>query len=141
MKKTFAIIAFSAVIPFSGIAQAEVFPDWRNHQMCNAGDSICVRYEQFARGQISGTWRTLPQKHQAACIAEAEKIGKSYRLLQGCLAIAMQEHLRDQHRNPPTGDVVHKTPMAKRPEPPAPEPAPAPAPAAEPETPAATKPQ
>jgi hypothetical protein len=128
MKKILAVLAISALMPFSGAAQAQDFPGWSLSKTCKTGDSSCVRFETFARGQISGTWKTLPPKQRAACIAETEEIGKSYRLLQGCLAIAMQELLRDQHRKPPSGEVVQLTPAAKTPEPPAPTPAPPPAP-------------
>jgi len=130
MKRTLALLAISTAMSFSSATQAVEFPGWSYNQTCNAGDTICVRFEQRARGEISGTWRTLPTKQQADCIAETEKVVPSYRLLQTCLANAMQELLRDQHRKPPVGKVVHKTPMAKRPEPPAPAPTPEPAPAA-----------
>ena len=123
MKKILAVLAISAVMPFSGAAQAQDFPGWSLTQTCMSGESSCARYEQFARGQISGTWKTLPPKQRVDCIAETEKIGKSYRLLQGCLAIAMQELLRDQHRKLPSGEVVQLTPAAKTPAPPAPAPA------------------
>ena len=59
-----------------------------------------MRFEQFARGQISGTWKTLPPDARASCIAETQKVEKSYRLLQNCLANAMQELLRNQHDKP-----------------------------------------
>ena len=119
MKRILAVIAISAVMPFSGSAQAQDFPGWSLKQICMSSDSNCVRYEQFARGQISGTWKTLPPKQRAACIAETEDFGKSYRQLQNCLANTMQELLRDQHRKPPSGKVVHMTPKSKTPVPPA----------------------
>ncbi len=134
MKRILAVLAISAVMPFSGAAQAQDFPGWSLSKTCKSGDSSCVRFETFARGQISGTWKTLPPKVRAACVAETGGVEKSYRLLQGCLSNAMQELLRDQHRKPESGQVVHLTPAAKTPQEPAaatpatPEP-PAPAPA------------
>ncbi len=123
MKRILAVLAISAVMPFSGAAQAQDFPGWSLSKTCKSGDSSCVRFETFARGQISGTWKTLPPKVRAACVAETGGVEKSYRLLQGCLSNAMQELLRDQHRKPPSGQVVHNTPAAKTPAPPAPAPA------------------
>ena len=131
MKKILAIMALSAFVPLSTPAQAQDFPNWPLSQTCKSGDSSCARFEQFARGQISGTWNTLPPKARAACVAEAGGVEKSYRLLQFCLANAMQELMKGQQRNPEGGKVVQLTPMAKTPAP-APEPAPA-APAAAPE--------
>jgi hypothetical protein len=128
MKRILAVLAISALMPFPGDAQAQDFPGWSLSKTCKTGDSSCVRFETFARGQISGTWKTLPPKVRAACVAETGGVEKSYRLLQGCLANVMQELLRDQHRKPPSGQVVHKTPAAKTPAPPEPAPtAPAPA--------------
>ncbi len=94
--KIFAVIAFSAAAALAGTAQAQDFPSWPLSQICKSGDNSCARFEQFARGQISGTWRTLPSKQRQACIAETQSLDKSYRLLQGCLANAMQELLKYQ---------------------------------------------
>jgi len=94
--KIFAVIAFSAAAALAGTAQAQDFPSWPLSQICKSGDKSCARFEQFARGQISGTWRTLPPKQRQACIAETQSLDKSYRLLQGCLANAMQELLKYQ---------------------------------------------
>lgn len=136
MKRLFAVIALSAVMPLAGAAQAQSFPDWPLRQTCKSGDNSCARFEQSTRGQISGVWKTLPPKQRANCVAETQKIEKSYRLLQNCLANAMKELLRDQHRKPPSGKVVHMTPKAKIPAPPPPPPPPAPEPAPPPPPPA-----
>ncbi len=122
MKRILAVLAISTVMPFSGAAQAQDFPGWSLSKTCRPGDSSCVRFETFARGQISGTWKTLPPKVRAACVAETGGVEKSYRLLQGCQSNAMQELLRDQHRKPESGQVVHLTPAAKTPEPATPAP-------------------
>ncbi len=94
--KIFSVITFSAAAALAGTAQAQDFPSWPLSQICKSGDKSCARFEQFARGQISGTWRTLPSKQRQACIAETQSLDKSYRLLQGCLANAMQELLKYQ---------------------------------------------
>ncbi len=140
MKRILAVLAISTVMPFSGIAQAQEFPSWPLTQTCMSGDSSCGRFEQFARGQISGTWTTLPPKVRASCVTQTESVEKSYRLLQSCLANAMQVLLKNQQRKADDGKVVHLTPKAKMKAPP---PAPAPAPVAEPapvEQPAAAAP-
>lgn len=137
MKKILAVMAISSLLPFAGGTQSNAaeFPNWRLSETCKPGDSSCVRFEQLARGQISGTWKTLPAEILAGCVIETKSVEKSYRLLQSCLANAMQEILKDQQRSPEGGDVVQLTPMVKTPAPPtaAPE-----APAAAPE---AVKPQ
>jgi hypothetical protein len=129
MKRILAILTMSVALLFSVAAQAQDFPDWPLSATCNTSNSHCPGFEARARGEVSGVWATLPPKLRTQCLGEVKALQPSYRLLNSCLAIAMQEHLRDQHRKPPTGKVVHKTPMAKRPEPPAPPP---PAPLAEP---------
>ena len=120
MTKILAVIAFSASVALAGAAQAQGFPNWPLSQTCKSGDSSCERFETFARGQISGTWKTLPPGARAICVAETEKIEKSYRLLQDCLANVMQTLLANQHRKAPSGDVVQLTPKAKTPVPAAP---------------------
>lgn len=126
MKRILAILTMSVALLFSVAAQAQDFPDWPLSATCNTSNSHCPGFEARARGEVSGVWATLPPKLRTQCLGEVKALQPSYRLLNSCLAIAMQEHLRDQHRKPPTGKVVHKTPMAKRPEPPAPPPPPAP---------------
>lgn len=131
MKKILAAMAFSLVIPFSSVVKANDFPNWPVSATCKSGDSSCARFETLVRGEVSGVWNTLPPKARAACVSETESVERSYRLLQSCLANAMQEILKDQQRSPEGGEVVQLTPMAKRPEPePAPEPAEPAAPAA-----------
>ena len=100
MIKILAVIAFSATTSHAAAAHAQDFPKWSLSKTCKSGDDSCTRFEQFARGQISGTWKTLPPDARASCIAETQKVEKSYRLLQNCLANAMQELLRNQHRKP-----------------------------------------
>ena len=138
MKKFIAIVALSTALPFAGGAMAQEFPAWSIAQACK-GDVTCPGFELLARGQVSGVWKTLPPELAAKCTTDVAAVDKSYRLLQDCLANAMQELLKNQHRKPPVGDVVQMTPKAKikAPPPPAP-PAPAsePAPQAAPSTPA-----
>ncbi len=141
MKKILAVMALSTVIPFSGAAQANDFPNWPVSATCKSGDSSCVPFEVFARGQISGTWNTLPPKARTACVSKTVSVEKSYRLLQSCLTNAMQELLRGQQRNPEGGQVVQLTPMAKTPPPPAPPAAAAPEAPAPTTAPEAAKPQ
>jgi hypothetical protein len=126
MKRILAVLAISAVMPFSGAAQAQDFPEWPLRSICNTGELNCPRYEVHTRGKVSGVWASLPPEVRKQCLGEIKALQPSYRLLKSCLANAMQELLRDQHRKPPSGQVVHKTPMAKRPEPPAPVAPPAP---------------
>ena len=128
MTRILAVFAFSAATALAGSAQAAGFPNWPLHQTCKSGDSTCVRFEVFARGQISGTWNTLPPGARAICISETEKVEKSYRLLQDCLANVMKLLLANQQRNPPSGDVVNLTPKAKEKTPPPAPAAAAPAP-------------
>ncbi len=113
MTKILAVIAFSATAALAGPAQAQSFPNWPLSQTCKSGDSSCARFETFARGQISGTWKTLPPGARTICVAETERVEKSYRLLQDCLATVMQALLTNQHRKPPSGEVVNLTPKAK----------------------------
>jgi hypothetical protein len=136
MKKILAIMAFSVAMQLSGIAQAQDIPKWPLSATCDTSELQCPRYEVFARGKVSGVWATLPPKVRQQCLDEIKALQPSYRLLKSCLANAMQLLLRDQHRKPPSGKVVHMTPKAKRPAPPAPAPTPEPAPAPAPASPA-----
>ncbi|MFQ5626527.1 MAG: hypothetical protein ACE5FM_07740, partial [Methyloligellaceae bacterium] len=86
-----------AALPFAGSAMAQEFPAWSIAQACK-GDVTCPRFELLARGQVSGVWKTLPPKLLASCTAETAKVDKSYRLLQACLANAMQELLKNQQK-------------------------------------------
>ena len=123
MKRILAVLAISAVMPFSGAAQAQDFPEWPLRSICNTGELNCPRYEVHTRGKVSGVWASLPPEVRKQCLGEIKALQPSYRLLKSCLANAMQELLRDQHRKPPSGQVVHKTPAAKTPAPPEPAPA------------------
>jgi len=120
MTKIFTLFAFSAAMLLAGSALADGFPKWPLNQTCQPGDGACVRFEVFARGQISGTWNTLPPGARAICVSETEKVEKSYRLLQDCLASVMQTLLANQQRKPVSGDVVNLTPKAKEKTPPPP---------------------
>ena len=113
MTKIPAIIAFLIATALAGTAFAQDFPNWPSRLTCKSGDSSCARFETFARGQISGTWKTLPPGARTICVIETEKVEKSYRLLQDCLTNVMQSLLANQQRNPPSGDVVQLTPKAK----------------------------
>lgn len=93
MKKLLAVMAFALAVPVSGGAQAQDFPSWSLRAMCK-GDVTCPRFEQHARGQISGVWSTLPPDARSSCMAETEKVDKSYRLLMDCLANEMQRRVR-----------------------------------------------
>lgn len=94
-------------------AQAQEFPNWPLSATCDNADLQCPRFEQRARGEASGVWNTLPPKVRENCLNEVEALEPSYRLLSDCLALAMQESLKNQQRNPEGGDVVHDTPAAK----------------------------
>jgi hypothetical protein len=77
---------------------------------------LCPRFEIHARGIVSGIWDTLPPAARVTCVAETEKVEKSYRLLQECLSLSMQELLKNQQRKESTGGVVQLTPEAKIPQ-------------------------
>lgn len=93
MKKLLAVLAFTLVAPYSGDALAQVFPDWSLRTICK-GDITCPRFEQHARGQISGVWPTLPPDARSKCMAETEKVEASYRLLMDCMANEMQRRVQ-----------------------------------------------
>jgi hypothetical protein len=147
MRKILAVITFSAATALAGAAQAKDFPNWPLSLTCKSGDDSCARFEIFARGQISGTWKTLPPGARALCLSETQKFEKSYRLLQDCLSNAMHELLKNQQRKSADGEIVQLTPKAKiKPPPvipatPAPEPASVAAPASEPASPPAPAPE
>lgn len=94
-------------------AQAVEFPDWPLNATCNTADSQCPRFELRARGEVSGVWRTLPPDVQNKCVDEVKALEPSYRLLGDCLALEMQELLKNQQRKEENGEVVHDTPPAK----------------------------
>lgn len=129
--KIIAVIAFSAAASLASAAHAQEFPSWPLSATCDTAELHCPRYEVHARGKVSGVWPSLPPKVRTQCLSEIRALQPSYRLLHNCLANAMQELLKNQARNPPTGKVVHLTPKAKpkAPPPPAAEPAPRTAPA------------
>ncbi len=93
MRKLLAVMAFALVAPYSGSALAQDFPNWSLRTICK-GEITCPRFEQHARGQISGIWPTLPPDARSTCLAETEKVEKSYRLLMDCLTNEMQRRVR-----------------------------------------------
>ncbi len=121
---------------FAGPAQAEKFPSWPLNATCDTADWQCPQFELRARGKVSGVWNTLPPDVQRKCIDEVKTLEPSYRLLGECLALEMQELLKNQQRKADDGEVVHDTPKAKvaveqvapepQPEPQAPQAQPAP---------------
>ncbi len=142
MIKFLTVIAFSAATALGGAAQAKDFPNWPSSLTCKPGDGSCARFEIFARGQISGTWKTLPPGARAICVTETAAVEKSYRQLQECLANAMQESLKNQQRKAAGGEIVQLTPKAKPKTPPPPPPPPPPAePVSSPRPPAEPAPQ
>ena len=122
-------------LALGGAAQAKDFPNWPSSLTCKPGDGSCARFEIFARGQISGTWKTLPPGARAICVTETAAVEKSYRQLQECLSNVMQESLKNQQRKEAGGEIVQLTPKAKpkTPPPPPPPPPAEPAPQAAPE--------
>jgi hypothetical protein len=113
VKKILTLLAVGATVAFCGTALAQDFPGWRLKDACSAGDDACPRFEQFARGQVSGIWETLPPEARAACVAETEKVEKSYRLLYDCLANEMRQMMAGQVNKADDGKVVQLTPPAK----------------------------
>ena len=99
MNKIVAALAFSIATSFAVSVHAEDFPDWSLREVCSSGDDTCPRFEQRARGEISGVWSTLPPLAREGCVAETKAVGKSYRLLSSCLANAMQQLLTNQQRH------------------------------------------
>ncbi|MDH3579032.1 MAG: hypothetical protein OEM91_00200 [Hyphomicrobiales bacterium] len=93
MKKLLAAIVFALALPGAGDALAQDFPSWSLSAICK-DDFSCPRFEQHARGQISGIWPTLPPDARSTCMAETEKVEQSYRLLMDCLANEMQRRVR-----------------------------------------------
>ena len=93
MKKLLPVLAFAAAISLAGGAMAQNRPNWNIAKTC-AGDITCPRFEQLARGQVSGVWDTLPPDARSTCIADTEKVEQSYRLLLDCLANEMQRRVR-----------------------------------------------
>ena len=108
---TVAILAAAAIA--SRPVQAQDFPNWPLSAICNTADVHCPRFEQRARGQVSGVWNTLSPKVRENCLDEMKALEPSYRLLGDCLALAKQESLKNQQRHPEGGEVVHDTPAAK----------------------------
>lgn len=94
MKKLVAIVGFVIILPLSGAAFAQDLPGWGVNASCSAGDDFCVRFEQRARGEVSGVWDTVPPGVRSACISETGAIEKSYRLLQDCLANKMLDLMK-----------------------------------------------
>ena len=98
MRKLLALCALAIAVPAGNSASAQVFPSWKLNKVCKAGDSGCIRFEQHARGQISGIWPTLPPDARSTCLAETEKVQRSYRQLMDCLALEMQRRARAAQR-------------------------------------------
>lgn len=93
MKSFSAALAASAALIFAGHAQAQDFPNLSIKQACK-DDVICWRFEQHARGQVSGIWPTLPPDVRSTCLGEIGQVDQSYRLLMGCLTNEMQQRVR-----------------------------------------------
>lgn len=106
-----SLLAAAALLP--RVAQALDFPDWPLNATCDTTDLQCPRFEQRARGEVSGVWRTLPPQVQEKCLSEVKTLEPSYRLLGDCLALEMQELLKNQQRRADNGEVVYDTPKAK----------------------------
>lgn len=98
MRKTIIAVALAAVIPAAGAASAQEVPGWPLRQTCKSGDDSCRAFELRTRGKISGIWATLPPDARSTCLAETEKVEKSYRLLLDCLANEMQRRVQLQAR-------------------------------------------
>ena len=113
MRNFLTVVIFATAVFVWHPAQAQEFPSWPLSATCNTADLHCPRFEQRARGEISGVWNTLPPKVRESCLSEVKALEPSYRLLSDCLAIAMQESLKNQQRSPQGGEVVHDTPAAK----------------------------
>ncbi len=136
MRSLFMATLLAATALSAPPAQAVEFPDWPLNATCNTTDWQCPRFELRARGAVSGVWKTLPPDVQTKCINEVKALEPSYRLLGDCLALEMQELLKNQQRKEDDGEVVHDTPKAKvaveqappepQPEPQAPQAQPAP---------------
>ena len=113
MRNILTIASLTAAAIFAGPALANDFPNWPLSATCNTADLQCPRFEQRARGEISGVWPTLPPEARSKCLDEVKALEPSYRLLQGCLTLAMQDLLTNQQRHSEGGDVMHDTPKAK----------------------------
>jgi len=113
VRKFLTIASLIAAAIFAGPAQADDFPNWPLSATCNTADLQCPHFELRARGQISGVWPTLPPEARSKCLDEVKALEPSYRLLEGCLTLAMQDLLANQQRHPEGGDVMHDTPKAK----------------------------
>ncbi len=88
------LLALAIAMPVAGDASAQELPGWSLSQTCKAGDDSCRRFELKARGEVSGVWETLPPDARSTCLAQTEKVEKSYRLLIHCLANEMQRRVR-----------------------------------------------
>lgn len=98
MKRFLALAALAIAVPAGDTARAQAFPDWSVKQICQPGDSGCPRFELRARGEVSGLWPTLPPDARSTCLAETERVERSYRLLIDCLAGEMQRRARAAQR-------------------------------------------
>ena len=113
MKYLFLATLLAVAASFAGPAQAVTFPNWPVSAACDTADWQCPQFERRARGKVSGVWRTLPPEVQKKCIDEVKTLEPSYRLLSDCLALEMQELLKNQQRRADNGEVIHDTPKAK----------------------------
>lgn len=90
MKNFMFAVALICAGLLAGGAAAQEFPGWSLRHTCKSGDDSCRAFELRTRGKVSGIWSTLPPDARSTCLAQTEKVEKSYRLLMDCLANEMQ---------------------------------------------------
>lgn len=89
MRMILSGVAFAATVTMAAGAFAQSVPNWSVAKTCGM-DATCPPFERRARADIAGVWDTLPPDARSTCIADAERVEKSYRLLSDCLANEMQ---------------------------------------------------